>query len=191
MIKQLRQETGAGVQDCRKALEQNDGNYTAALHSLQEKSAAAAAKRSDRQASQGIIELYSHGNGRIGVMVEVNCETDFAARSTAFLTFAHELALQIAGASPLWVRDEDIPPDILQQEEGKVREMAWSQGKPDELIPRIVAGYLKKFMDQNVLIRQPSIRDDTRTISQLLAQVSGSLGENVIIRRFARWEIVT
>ncbi len=189
-IKKLRQATGAGVQDCRKAFEQANGNYDEALQALQEKAAAALAKRANRLASQGIIELYSHGSGRIGVMVEVNCETDFAARSPAFLSFAHEVALQIAGASPLWVQDEDIPQSILQQEEEKAREKARSQGKPDTLIPRIVSGHLQKFLDQNVLLRQTSIRDDASTITQLLAHVAASLGEKVIIRRFVRWEIV-
>jgi elongation factor Ts len=189
-IKQLRQATGAGVQDCRMALEQANGIYDEALHALQEKTAAALAKHADRMASQGIIELYSHGSGRIGVMVEVNCETDFAARSAAFLAFAHEIALQIAGASPEWVQDDDIPQGIVQQEEEKAREKARSQGKPDALIPRIVSGHLNKFLDQNVLLRQTSIRDDSTTITQLLAQVAARLGEKVIIRRFTRWEII-
>jgi elongation factor Ts len=189
LIKQLRQETGAGVLDCRQALEENNANYAQALLYLQEKAVALAKKREGCQASQGTIEMYAHGGGRVGVMVEVNCETDFAARSAAFRAFAHEIALQIAAAEPLWVRDEDVPEPTLLQEQDKAAARARAEGKPETLIPRITSGYLNKYLDQRVLLRQVSIRDDTLTVAQMLAQVMASVGENIIIRRFARWEL--
>ncbi len=191
MIKQLRQESGAGVMDCRQALEQCNFNYPEALHFLQEKAAAQAAKRAGRDASQGTIAIYSHAGGRLGVMVEVNCETDFAARSAVFSQFAHELALQIAAAAPHWVSDADIPAALLAEEEEKIAARSRAEGKPEALIPRITAGYLEKFKDQRVLLRQTSIRDEGTTVAQMLARVAASTGEKIAIRRFARWEIVT
>lgn len=191
LIKQLREATGAGVLDCRQALEQHGSNYAEALRFLQEQAEAQAARRADRMASQGLIDLYSHGGGRIGVMVEVNCETDFTARSAAFKAFAHELALQIAAANPLWVRDEDIPAEVASQEVEKAAASARAAGKPEALVGRIAQGHLKKFMDQRVLLRQPSIRDDGVSVAQLLARAAASSGENVIIRRFVRWEMET
>lgn len=190
LIKHLREETGAGVLDCRQALEEYNGHYGKALTYLQEKAAAQAKKRADRISSQGTIELYSHANGRIGVMVELNCETDFAARSVKFRNLAHELALQIAATAPLWVRDEDIPQETIQHETEKSAENARADGKQEALIPRITAGYLKKYMDRHVLLRQPSIRDETLTVAQMLAQAAAVVGENIVLRRFVRWEIV-
>src|SRR5512138_3674286 len=137
MIKQLREATGAGVLDCRKALEQADGDYDKAVNFLREKGLAMAAKRSDRAASEGVIELYSHGNGRVGVMVEVNCETDFVARSEGFRKFAHELALQIAAASPLYIKEEDIPADVIERETQIGLARAREDGKPEAIAPRI------------------------------------------------------
>ena len=189
MIKKLREETGAGVSDCRQALEQSNSNYKLALVFLQEQAAEQARKHNDRQASQGMIEVYSHGNGRIGVIVEVNCETDFAARSLAFRSFAHEIALQIAAATPLWVREQDIPEEILHTETEKVSEKVRAEGKPETLVPQIAAGYMKKFMDQKVLMRQVSIRDELVTVAQMLTKVMASVGENIVIRRFERWEL--
>lgn len=189
LIKQLREATGAGVLECRQALEQNNSSYAEALIDLQEKIAARASQLADRQASQGKIELYSHGNGRIGVMVEVNCETDFVARSAAFRATVHEIALQIAAAAPRWVCDEDIPEETLREEAEKAAAKARAAGKPEALIPRICEGHLKKFKDRHVLLRQAFIRDETRTVAQVLAQASASVGENILTRRFARWEI--
>lgn len=189
LIKQLRQGSGAGVLECRQALEESQGNYALALASLQEKMAARARQQADRPASQGMIELYSHGNGRIGVMVEVNCETDFAARSPAFRSLVHEVALQVAAAAPQWVCDEDIPLEILEEETAKTVARAQAEGKPESLLERITTGHLNKFKDQRVLLRQPFIRDEERTVAQLLAQAAASVGEKVIVRRFARWEL--
>lgn len=189
MIKELREATGAGILDCRKALEQSDGNFDKAVDYLREKGLAKAAKRSDREASEGVVELYSHGNGRIGVMVEVNCETDFVARSEAFRTFAHEVALQIAAAAPHYLRAEDIPAEVLEHEKEIARARAREEGKPDPVIERIAEGRLEKFLDEMCLLRQPYIRDENVTIEKMLHQNIGSIGENIVIRRFARWEL--
>ncbi|NMC77802.1 MAG: translation elongation factor Ts [Chloroflexi bacterium] len=189
MIKSLREATGAGILDCRKALEQADGDTQKAMDYLREKGLAMAAKRADRKASEGMIEMYSHGNGRVGVMVEINCETDFVGRSEAFRTFAHEVALQVAAAAPLYIRDEDIPADVLAHEEEIATGRAREEGKPDAVVPRIVEGYLKKFKDETVLLRQPYIRDESLTVEQLLNQTIASIGENIVIRRFVRWAL--
>jgi len=189
MIKQLRETTGAGILDCRKALEQSGGNMDQAMEFLREKGLAMAAKRADREASEGVVELYSHGNGRMGVMVEVNCETDFVGRLEAFRTFAHEIALQIAASSPLYIREEDIPADVIDFESKKASDKARQEGKPEAIIPRIVDGYLKKYKDESVLLRQTYIRDESITIQQLLNQTIVSIGENIVIRRFVRWAL--
>lgn len=189
MIKTLREATGVGILDCRKALEQANGDFDKAVDFLREKGMATAAKRAGREASQGTVELYSHGNGRVGVMVEVNCETDFVGRSEAFRTFAHEVALQVAAAHPTYVKEEDIPADVLEHERQIATNKAREEGKPDAVIPRIVEGYLSKFKDETVLLRQPYIRDEQLTIQQLLSQTIASTGENIVIRRFARWEL--
>lgn len=187
-IKQLRAETGAGVQDCRKALEQFNVDYGRALDFLREKGLENAARRADRPALQGFIEVYSHGGGRVGVLVEVNCETDFAAASPAFRAFAHEIALHVAAEAPLYVRDEDIPAEVLDEETRKAEARARAAGKPETLLPRITAGVLEKYKNQHVLLRQKYIRDDSLTVAQLLSQAAAALRENVVIRRVARWE---
>jgi len=188
-IKRLREETGAGVQDCRKALEQSGSMYEVALDSLRQKAAADALKRGDRKTAQGIVELYSHGGGRIGVMVEVNTETDFASRSPVFHAFAHEVALQIAAAAPEYIRAEDIPEDVLAQVAAQAATSAQSEGKSPAVIPRIVEGRLNKFKNERILLRQSYIRDEKVTIAELLNQVMAETGENVVIRRFVRWEM--
>jgi elongation factor Ts len=189
MIKELREATGAGILDCRKALEQSDGNMQVALNHLREKGLALAAKRADRKASEGVVELYSHGNGRVGVMVEVNCETDFVARSDAFRKLAHELALQIAASAPAYIKDEDVPASVLEHETQKATNKALEEGKAEAIIPRIVEGSLKKFKDELVLMRQAYIRDESITVQELINQNLASIGENIIVRRFARWAL--
>jgi elongation factor Ts len=188
-VKELRNETGAGVLDCRKALEQTDGDIPQAIAILREKGLAKAAKRAERETSEGLLELYSHGKGRVGVMVEVNCETDFVARSEEFRKFAHELALQIAAAAPRYIRAEDIPAQVLQEEQEKSRQMALADGKPPAVIDRIIEGRLEKFKDEACLLRQPYVRDDSLTVEALLHQIIGTIGENIVIRRFVRWEV--
>jgi len=188
-IKELREATGAGILDCRKALEQANGDFDKAVDFLREKGLATAAKRSDRDASEGTVELYSHGNGRVGVMVEVNCETDFVARSEAFRTFAHEVALQIAAGAPRYLRPEVVPAEVYEHEREIARARAREEGKPDAVLERIVEGRIEKFKDEVCLLRQPYIRDESITLEKLLLQNVAAIGENIIIRRFARWEL--
>ncbi len=188
-IKELRAATGAGILDCRKALEQADGDFNKALDFLREKGLAKAAKRASREASEGVIELYSHGNGRVGVMVELNCETDFVARSEAFRKLAHEIALQIAAMSPQYVSEEDIPAEVLEHEREIARKQALEEGKPEHILDRIVEGRIKKFKEEACLLRQTYIRDDKRTIQDLINEGIVAMGENVVVRRFARWAL--
>jgi elongation factor Ts len=189
MIKQLREATGAGILDCRKALEQSGGDFDGAVDFLREKGLATAAKRADRDASEGMVELYSHGNGRVGVMVEVNCETDFVARSESFRRLAHEIALQIAASAPRYITEEDIPSKELEHEGEIASARAREEGKPEQVWPRIVEGRLEKFKDEVVLVRQPYIRDESITIEKLILQNIAAIGENIVVRRFARWEL--
>jgi elongation factor Ts len=188
-VKELREATGAGVLDCRKTLEQVDGDMKKAIGILREKGLAKAAKREERETSEGVLDLYSHGNGRIGVMVEVNCETDFVARSTEFRNLAHEIALQVAAAAPLFIQPDDIPVDTLQQERETARKLGLEEGKPENIIDRIVEGRLEKFKDEKCLLRQTYIRDDSITIQDLINQYIASMGEKIVVRRFIRWEV--
>jgi len=183
-IKVLREQTGVGILDCRKALEDANGDFDIALENLRAKGLAIAAKRADREASEGVVELYSHGEGRVGVMVEVNCETDFVARSKEFSSFAHEIALQIAAAAPIYVRADDVPEEVLELRRGIVREQALEEGKPENIVDR-----MDKYIQEISLLNQEYIRDDNLTIEQLLLEKIAAIGENVIIRRFERWEL--
>lgn len=189
MIKELREATGAGILDCRKALTEANGDFDKAVDLLREKGMATAAKRADRTASQGVIELYSHGEGRVGVIVEVNCETDFVARSEDFRKLAHEIALQIAATSPQYVQEDEIPADVLEHEAEIARARAKEEGKPEAVMEKIVNGRLEKFKDEVVLMRQGYIRDEDLTVEKLVLQTIGTTGENIIIRRFHRWEL--
>ncbi len=188
-IKALREQTGVGILDCRKALEDANGDFDLALENLRAKGLATAAKRADREASEGVVELYSHGDGRVGVMVEVNCETDFVARSGEFRNFAHEIALQIAAAAPQFIRAEDIPEETLELKRKLAFEQSIEEGKPEHIAEKIVEGRIKKFVDEVCLINQEYIRDDNLTIEQLLLQNIAAIGENIVIRRFERWEL--
>ncbi len=188
-IKSLREETGAGVLDCRKALEQAKGDFTLAVDYLREKGLATATKRADRETYEGVVELYSHGNGRVGVMVEVNCETDFVARSETFRTLAHEFALQIAASAPQYVSENDIPESVLEAEKEVARKRALEEGKTGDVVERIVEGRLNKLKDEICLLRQTYVRDDSMTVEKLLMQNVAAIGENIVVRRFARWEL--
>jgi elongation factor Ts len=189
MIKTLRETTGAGILDCRKALEQSNGDLNAAMDFLREKGLATATKRSARQASEGVVELYSHGNGRVGVMVELNSESDFVGRSEVFRTLAHEIALQIAATSPEFVAEADIPASVIERETKIATAKAKEDGKPDAIMPKIVEGAIKKFKDEFVLLNQKYIRDESITVQELINQKIAALGENIIVRRFARWAL--
>jgi elongation factor Ts len=188
-IKELREATGAGVLDCRAALEHSNGDFEQAVNFLREKGLAKAAKRADREASDGLIELYSHGGGRVGVMVELNCETDFVARSEAFRKLAHELALQIAAATPSWIGEESVPAAALEAEREVARNRAKEEGKPEAAWDKIVDGRIQKYLDEVVLMRQPYIRDEAKTIKELVSESVGTIGENIVVRRFQRWEL--
>ena len=189
LIKELRDTTGAGILDCRKALEETDGDLEKAIVILREKGLADAAKRSGRETNAGMLELYSHGEGRVGVMVEVNCETDFVARTDEFRTFAHEIALQIAAAAPQWMTEDEIPEAIIEEERAIAKKRAEDEGKPENVIDRIIDGRLAKFMDDTCLLRQAYIREESKTIEDLLKETIANLGENITIRRFERWEV--
>jgi len=188
-IKKLREATGAGVLDCRTALQNSDNDFDKALDYLREKGLAAASKRADRVASEGVVELYSHGGGRVGVMVEINCETDFVGRSEEFRTFAHEVALQIAASAPRYVKDEDIPQSVLDHEQSIAEARAREEGKPENMLERIVDGRIEKFKDEVCLLRQPYVRDESITVEKLMMQNVAAIGENIVIRRFARYEL--
>ncbi len=189
MIKQLRAATNAPMLDCRKALQEANGDFDKAVDWLREKGMATAAKRADRDASNGVVELYSHGNGRVGVMVEINCETDFVARNEQFRNLAHEIALQIAASAPKYITAEQIPASELEHEKEIARARAKEEGKPDNVLEKIVEGRIEKYKDEVCLLRQPYIRDESVTIEKLILQNVAAIGENIIVRRFQRWEL--
>ncbi len=189
MIKALRAATSAPMLDCRKALQEADGDYQKAVDWLREKGMATAAKRADRDASNGVVELYSHGGGRVGVMVEINCETDFVARAEQFRHLAHEIALQIAASAPKYIKAEDIPAEELQHESEIARARAIEEGKPEAVMAKIVEGRVEKYKDEVCLLRQTYIRDESMTIEKLILQNVAAIGESVIVRRFQRWEL--
>jgi len=188
-VKELRQATGAGILDCRKALLENNGDFDKAVASLREKGLAAAAKKVGREAKEGVVELYSHGGGRVGVMVEVNCETDFVGRTEQFRAFAHDLALQIAAANPRWLDAADVPAEVLESEKTIARNRAIQEGRPEKALDKIVEGRLEKFYQDTCLLKQPFVKDESLTVGDLLKQTIATVGENIIIRRFARWEL--
>ncbi len=189
MVKELRDKTGAGMMDCKKALEASGGDEEKALVWLREKGLSKAQKRAGKEASEGMIGSYIHMNGKIGVLVEINCETDFVAKSEKFQEFAKNVAMQIAAASPLCVSVEDIPEDVLEKEKEIYKKQAEAEGKPEKIIPRIVEGRLKKFYKEVCLLEQPYIRDDSLTIQDLLNELVSVLGEKIVIRRFVRFEV--
>jgi elongation factor Ts len=188
-IKELRQVTGAGVLECRKALEESGGDLEKAAALLRERGMAAAAGRADREARDGVVDLYSHGEGRVGVMVEVNCETDFVARTAEFRRLAHEISLQVAASSPRWVRPEDVPAEAIEHQRQEAHQAAERDGKPEGVIARIVEGRVNKFLDDNCLLRQPYIRDEAKTVAQVLQEAVATTGENIVVRRFVRWSV--
>jgi elongation factor Ts len=188
-IKELREATGAGVLDCRKALVENNGDFNKAVAYLREKGLAAAAKKAGREAKEGAIELYSHGGGRVGVMVEVNCETDFVGRTEQFRAFAHDLALQVAAGNPPYLDVGDVPAEVVESEKTIARNRAKEEGKPEKVWDKIVEGRLEKFYQEACLLKQPFVKDESITVGDLLKRTISTVGENIIIRRFARWEL--
>lgn len=188
-VKELREATGAGILDCRKALQEHNGDFDKAVAWLREKGLAAAAKKAGREAKDGMVELYSHGGGRVGVMVEVNCETDFVARTEQFRTFAHDLALQVAASNPRYLDVADVPAEVLESERSIARNRAKEEGKPEKIWDKIAEGRIEKFYQEACLLKQPFIKDESQTVADLLKTTISAIGENVIIRRFARWEL--
>jgi elongation factor Ts len=189
MIKELRERTGAGILESKKALEETGGDLEKAAEYLRERGLAKAAKKAGREARQGTIVSYIHSNNQYGSLVEVNCETDFVARTPQFQALAHEIAMQVVAANPRWVRREDVDEAELEREREILAERARQEGKPENIIPRIVEGGLKKFYTENVLYEQEYIKDPSKTISQLVQEAIAQLGENVVIRRFTRYEL--
>lgn len=189
MVKELREATNAGILDCRKALTENGGNFDKAVAWLREKGLASAAKKAGREAKDGTIEMYAHAGGRVGVMVEINCETDFVARTEQFRTFAHDLALHIAASSPRYMDVADVPASVLEAEREIARNKAKEEGKPEKIWDKIVDGRIEKFYQEACLLKQPFVKDESQTIAEMLKAAISSIGENIIIRRFARWEL--
>ncbi len=187
-VKELREATGAGVLECRKALEAQNGEFDKAVAFLREKGLAAAAKKIGRQAKEGLVEVYSHGQGRVGVMLEVNCETDFVAKTDAFRTLVHDLALHVAAANPRYLDVADVPADVVESEKTIARNRAIQDGRPEKVLDKIVENRLEKFYQENCLLKQPFVKDEGTSVESLLRQAIATLGENVVIRRFARWE---
>jgi elongation factor Ts len=189
MVKELREATGAGILDCRKALEAHDGDFARAVDFLREKGLAQAAKRMDRSAREGLIHAYIHGGGRIGVLVEVNCETDFVARTDEFQAFVANVGLQIAAMSPQYVSRTDVPESVLEHERAIYRAQALEEGKPEAIVDRIIEGRVEKFFQQVCLLEQEFIREEGTTLDQLLKAQISKTGENIVIRRFSRFQL--
>lgn len=193
MVKELRQATAAGILDCRKALEVAEGDFDKAVDYLREKGLAKAAKRVDREAKDGLVVSYIHGGGRIGVLLEVNCETDFVARTDEFKGMVNDIALQIAAMAPQYVKREDVPASVIEHEKQLYRTQALEEGKPEAVVDRIVDGRMEKFFKDICLLEQVFIRDDgqdrPRTIDDLVKEQITKTGENMVMRRFARFEL--
>jgi elongation factor Ts len=189
MVKDLREKTGAGMMDCKKALADAGGNFEKAVDYLRQKGLATAAKRAGRIASEGRIGSYVHAGGKIGVMVEVNCETDFVAKTEDFQTFAKDIAMHIAASSPLYLRRENVPPDALEREREIFRAQARDAGKPEKIVEKIIEGKLEKFYSEVCLLEQSFVKDPDLTVQELLNGLIGKLGEKVEIRRFSRFQV--
>jgi len=188
-VKKLREASGAGVLDSREALKKSGGDFGKALAHLREKGVAKASKKADRHASDGVVGSYIHHNGRVAVLVEVNTETDFVARTPDFGALAQNLAMHIAMADPRYLKPEDVPAEVLEAERATYRKEAEATGKPAQVIEKIVEGKLDKFYDDVCLLRQPYIKDDKVRIGDLISQAVAKLGENIVVRRFVRYEI--
>uniref|UniRef100_A0A7V4JPK2 Elongation factor Ts n=1 Tax=Thermodesulfobacterium geofontis TaxID=1295609 RepID=A0A7V4JPK2_9BACT len=189
LIKQLRERTAAGFMDCKKALEEAKGDIEKAIDILRKKGLAIATKRAAKETLEGVVASYIHSNKKIGVLVEVNCETDFVARTSEFQEFAHNLAMQIAATNPIAVSREKVPPEILEREKNIYQEQLKEAGKPENIIPKIVEGKLEKFYKENVLLEQPFIKNPNLTIQDLLNELIAKTGEKIVIKRFCRFQI--
>lgn len=189
LVKELRDETGAGVMEAKKALEASGGDFEKAAEALRAKGAAEAAERAEREAREGVVEVYAHPGNRVGVMVELNCETDFVARNEQFQTLAHDLALHVAAMQPVYVDVDDIPAQVVEDEIATYRDQALAEGKPAEIVDKIVGGRLNKFYEEFCLLEQPFVKDDSFKVRQLVTDAIRMMGENIVVRRFARFEL--
>ena len=189
LVKQLREKTGAGILDCQKALRETDDDMGKAVDYLRQKGLAAAEKKAGRQTNQGVIGAYVHAGSRIGVLIEVNCETDFVARNEEFESLVKDLCLQVAASRPSFVKREEVPAEVVEKERVIYRGLAKELGKPEAAWPKIVEGKLEKFYEEQCLLEQPFIRDTSITIKDLVAQKIAKIGENITVRRFTRYEL--
>lgn len=189
MVKELREKSGAGIMDCKEALAACEGDMEKAVDFLRKKGLATAAKRAGRATSEGTIQSYIHMGGKIGVMVEVNCETDFVAKTDDFIEFARNLAMHIAASSPVSLSAEDVPQDVLDREKEIYRAQALEMGKPEKMIDKIVTGKLNKFFKESCLLNQAYVRDPDKTITDYLNEMIGKTGEKITIKRFARFQV--
>ena len=186
-VKELREKTGVGMMDCKKALTEADGDMEKAIEILREKGMATAKKKESRVASEGVVDSYIHMGGKIGVLVEVNCETDFVARADNFKAFVHDIALQIAAANPIYVSEAEVPQEVLEHEKQILRVQALNEGKPEKIIDRMVEGRIKKYYEDFCLLDQKFVKDADKTIQQYLNETIASIGEKITIRRFVRF----
>jgi elongation factor Ts len=189
MVKELRQATGAGVLDCRQALEAHEGDLERAAAYLKEKGLAAVAEKSEREASEGMIEAYVHPGNRVAVMLELNCETDFVARTDDFKNLAHDLALHIAFAAPRYLMRENVAEEVIEKEKSSYRAQALEEGKPEHIVDRIIEGRLEKFYQDICIMEQTFVKDEDKTIQDLINDAIAKLGENIVLRRFVRYEV--
>ncbi len=189
LVKQLREMTGAGILECKKALEETNGNLEEAVEVLRKRGIAKAAKKASRETKEGIVYAYIHGDGRIGVLLELNCETDFVARNDLFKELAKELAMQIAAMKPKYVSRDNIPREVVEKEGEIIREAALAEGKPQHIAEKIAEGRLEKFFKEVVLLEQPYIKDDSKTVEDLIKEYIAKIGENIRIGRFCRYEV--
>jgi len=189
MVKELREKTGAGMMDCKKALQDANGDFEKAIEELRKKGIAKAAKREGREANQGVVESYIHAGSRLGVLVEVNCETDFVANTDEMKNFTRNVAMHIAASNPLAVRREDLNPELVAKEMNILREQTLAEGKPANIVEKIVTGRMEKFFSEVALLEQVYVKDPDKTIKALLTETMAKVGENVEIRRFARFAV--
>ena len=189
MVKELRETTGAGMMDCKKALTAVEGDMDKAIDFLREKGLAAAAKKAGRVAAEGLVEAYIHGGGRIGVLVEVNCETDFVAKTDAFKELVKDIAMHIAATNPSYLKREEVPTAELEHEQAVLAEQARNEGKPEKIIEKMVAGRIEKYYKEVCLMEQPFVKDPDKTISDLITESIAKIGENISIRRFTRYQL--
>lgn len=189
MIKALREKTGSGMMDCKKALTEANGDMEKAIVWLREKGIASADKKSSRIAAEGIVDAYIHASGRIGVLIEVNIETDFAAKNEDFRRLVRDLAMQVAAMNPRWVSKEEVPAEELEKERTIVRNQALNEGKPEKIVDKIVEGRLSKFFEDNCLLEQAYVKDDSKKIATLVKEMIAMVGENISVRRFVRYEM--